>query len=163
MNAIPWGLVFFALGFAGRPVQTAAASVEVRPDSIAKWEYQVLTKEQVIGLGKKDLAAGLNQLGGAGWELAGIDGAYIFKRPKDSGRQQTEQIKRAIPLIEADIVLLKDRVGWAERMLRKGYLSQRQVESERLRLKGAELALERARSQLDQLPLPTPSGPPTTH
>jgi hypothetical protein len=36
-------------------------------------------------------------------------------------------------------------------------LSQRQVESERLRLKEAELALETARGHLDSLPPPTPA------
>src|ERR1700693_3625381 len=131
MNAISLGLACVFISFPQNPVQSAAPPVESRPDSAAKWEYQVLSKEQVIGPAKKDLAAGLNRLGSEGWELAAIDGAYIFKRPKEPGRQLTEHLKRAIPLIEADISLLKDRVGWAERMLRKGYLSQRQVEAER--------------------------------
>jgi hypothetical protein len=160
MNALPFGLVCFALGLAQSPGQTATTPAESKLDWASKWEYQVLTKEQVIASGKKDLAAGLNHLGSEGWELAAVDGAYIFKRPKDPGRPQTEQLKRAIPLIEADITLLKDRVGWAERMLRKGYLSQRQVENERLRLKDAELALESARAHIDSLPPPTPAPMP---
>jgi hypothetical protein len=159
MFAIPWGFACFALGFAAGPAQISPSSVEARPDSVAKWEYQVLAKEQVIALGKKDLAAGLNQLGSEGWELAAIDGGYIFKRSKEPGRKQMEHLKRVIPMIEADIATLKDRVGWAERMLRKGYLTERQVEAERLRLKEAELALETARGQLDSLPPPTQKVP----
>lgn len=157
MYAVFVGLVWFFLGFPQGTPPTAVAPVEAKLGSALKWEYQVLAKEQVCALGKKDLGVGLNQLGSQGWELAAVDGAYIFKRRKESNDLQTEEFKRAIPLIESDISLLKQRVGWAERMQRKGYLTQRQVGDEQLRLKEAELALETARRHLDSLPPPTPA------
>src|SRR5438128_2347809 len=53
-----------------------------QPEGAPKWEYRILTKEQIIELGKKDLAAGLNQLGDQGWELAAVETAFIFKRSR---------------------------------------------------------------------------------
>src|SRR5262249_17423409 len=53
----------------------AAGDDTVRARSIlsARWEYQVLTKEQVADLGKKNLAAGVNKLGGDSWELGAVE------------------------------------------------------------------------------------------
>src|SRR5262249_25272463 len=63
----------------------------------SKWEYRVLTKEQLAELGKKNLAAGLNKIGEEGWELVTVQSGpareggargfsegpaeYYFKRP----------------------------------------------------------------------------------
>ena len=120
-----------------------------------RWEYEVLTKDKVIALGGKDLAAGLNLLGGQGWELAGIDGSYIFKRRKEPAGKRGQDVKELIPLIEADVAQLKERVSWSERMLRKGYMSQGKVEAERLRLTSAEYSLQKVRGQVERLPPPT--------
>jgi hypothetical protein len=151
MNA--FGFICLALNIAQAPFPAAVSA-------IPKWEYQILSKDELTAHGKSDLAAGLNRLGGDGWELAGIDGAYIFKRQKESGRPDGELIKRAIPRIEADIAMWKERVGWAERMLRKGYVSQQRVDDERFQLKQAESALERARAAIDSLPSPSATQAP---
>jgi hypothetical protein len=49
----------------------------------ARWEYKVMTTAEVRSLGKKDLDAGLNQLGHEGWELVGMDrDQCVLKRSK---------------------------------------------------------------------------------
>src|SRR5207237_85667 len=93
MNATRLGLVLLTLAGAAGP---AAA----QPDALARWEYRVLTRDQVLELGKKDLTAGLNRLGGDGWELVAIDTAYIFKRPGDRFRVQAEDLKNLVTFLE---------------------------------------------------------------
>jgi hypothetical protein len=144
-------IVLLALGVAACPLPGTAVSAEAMPDGIRKWEYRVLTKDQVLDLGKKNLEAGLNKLGEEGWELAAVDGAYIFKRSREPNRRRVEEIKQQIAMLESDLELLKDRAAWAERMARKGFFTDRQAEVERLRLKRAELALDRARKELQSL------------
>jgi hypothetical protein len=106
----------------------------------AQWEYQVLTKAQLFDLGNKDLATGLNKLGNEGWELAAIDSAYIFKRPKVQRR--VEVMKLRLKLAESDVDHQKDRVQWAERMLKKGFLSGNQLKEEVRLLRELEIVLE---------------------
>jgi hypothetical protein len=128
--------------------QVPAGSAERRAEAGGKWEYRILTREQVLDLGRKDLAAGLNQLGGDSWELAAVDGVYIFKRPRDQGWRRAEDIKSVLPLLESEVELLRDRAAWAERMVKKGFMTERQAEAERLKLRSAEISLERARREL---------------
>jgi hypothetical protein len=64
------------------------------PAARAAWEYRVLSAAEVGELGKNDLAAGLNQLGGEGWELVSVEprsrdfgvqsARYYFKRAKSA-------------------------------------------------------------------------------
>jgi hypothetical protein len=131
---------------------SAARADEVESDGVFRWEYRVLTEEQVIALGKKDLQAGLNKLGDEGWELVTAGAHYILKRPKDLVQKQAAEIKRQIADAESGVEAWKDRVTWAERMLRKGYLTEKHVEAERTQLKQAEMALDRARRALKNLP-----------
>jgi hypothetical protein len=67
---------FLRLYLAGNPLPPDAYKIA----ATARWEYRVVAKDQLLQLGNKDLAAGLNQLGAQGWELAGVDNAYIFRR-----------------------------------------------------------------------------------
>jgi hypothetical protein len=77
---------FLRLYIAGNPIATQAPKTGGAPPAAPPWEYQVLPKERVLELGKKDLAAGLNALGAKGWELAAVDNGYIFRRrPMASG------------------------------------------------------------------------------
>ena len=46
----------------------------------------------------------------------------------------------------------KDRVAWSERMAKKGYLSDKQVQWETQRLKDAEIALDKAKTDFKALP-----------
>jgi hypothetical protein len=130
----------------------AALAAEEKPDLGARWEYRVLTKDQVLDLGKKDLAAGLNKLGDEGWELAAVDAAYIFKRPRGGSRKLAADLRRQIAWAEADVERLKDRVSWSERMVQKGYLTYQRVEAEKADLKRAETFLNEARKELEALP-----------
>jgi hypothetical protein len=116
----------------------------------ARWEYRVLTKDQILELGKKDLAAGLNKLGTEGWELVAVDGPYIFKRPVGSGLDglSLEQLKGRLALAESDVEDWKDRAAWSERMVKKGYMSKSQADADRARLAWAEMVLDEVRQTL---------------
>jgi hypothetical protein len=151
MKAVLTGFVLLVLGVANVPGQAPALPAARKSDPAPKWEYRVLTKEQVLDLGKKDLATGLNKLGDDGWELVAVDAAYIFKRVKSPGREHAGEILRRIALIESDVELFRDRVGWAQRMVKKGFLSDRQLDAERIRLKAAESALGEAQRELQAL------------
>jgi hypothetical protein len=152
MKAIPIGLVLLAVGVGGGNGQTAAAPAQEKTGAAPRWEYRVLSKQRIIDLGKKDLAAGLNALGDEGWELVVVDSTYIFKRPKDTERQRVAEVKQRIAAIESEVELWKERVAWSERMARRGFLSNQRVNTERARLREAEMALDEARRELQTSP-----------
>jgi hypothetical protein len=146
MKRIACGIVLLAVTTCLVPAAAAAA----KPAGISRWEYRVLAKEQLIELGKNDLAAALNQLGDDGWELvATVEGRYIFKRPKDQDRKQLAELEHQVAAAEADVAGWKDRVAWAERMLKKGYLTEKHLQAERAQLTRAEQALDLARKALE--------------
>jgi hypothetical protein len=167
-----------AIGFASGTLRSSEAPSEGRAEAVPKWEYRILTKEQILELGKRDLAAGLNKLGDQGWELAAVEMAFIFKRPKSpllpqggDAIQRGERlgdIKRRIALSEADLEMWKDRVAWSERMLKKGFLSEAQVNGERLELKKLQISLDYLNREFqtlspnpsDRAPDRNPSRPP---
>ena len=130
----------------------ATPAAELRPGIAFQWEYRVLTEEQIVGLAKRDLAAGLNKLGEEGWELATAGTHYIFKRPRDLAQKQAAEIRHWIAAAESDVEAWKDRVAWSERMLKKGYLTEKLVEAERAQLRQAESVLDIARRALKNLP-----------
>jgi hypothetical protein len=151
MKAVAVGLAVTVLA-AGATWPASTRADETRPNAVTAWEYRVVSKDQLLEWGKKDLAAGLNKLGNEGWELVVVDGGYIFKRPKEQLQRAAAEVKRRIALIESDVEAWKERVAWAERMVKRGYMTERQVNSERLRLREAESALESARDELKALP-----------
>jgi hypothetical protein len=159
MKAVCVRVVLAAIAAAGGTVQVSAWADDGRPSALTAWEYRVVAKDQLLELGKKDLAAGLNQLGERGWELVGVDGAYVFKRPKDLIHRHAAEVRRRIALIESNVETWKERVAWAERMGRRGYMTERQVGAERMQLREAENSLEAARDELKSLPA-DPPGPP---
>jgi uncharacterized protein (TIGR03067 family) len=68
----------------------------------AKWEYRVLTRGELVKLGKDDLARGLNKVGEEGWELASVAAGipvgagrtaeeYYFKRPAAAKRDASAE------------------------------------------------------------------------
>jgi hypothetical protein len=126
--------------------QTAARAAEGTP----QWEYRVLTKVQILDLGKKDLAAGLNKLGDDGWELAAFDAAYIFKRPK---AEQTRPIaaKLRLKIAEADVGQQRERVQWSKRMVKKGFIPENQLKDEERLLRELELVLEEVEADIKSL------------
>jgi hypothetical protein len=159
MKAIPGGVGLLAISVASAVLQLATLPAAAQqPDGLPRWEYRVLTKEQVIDLGKKDLVAGLNRLGDDGWELAGVDGPYIFKRLKGPDPNYVEQLKSQMTLAEADVENWKDRLAWSERMAKKGYLATNQVQADRMRLQRAEITLDLLRRTMQNL-LPAPKEP----
>jgi len=144
------------ISLAGAVLQDGAAGATA--GAKRTWEYRVLTKAQVMELGMQDLAAGLNRLGDEGWELAAVDSGYIFKRPR---LQRTlAEKKQQVAVAEADLEAKKDRVAWAERMVKKGLLSETQLQAERARLDQAQMTLERATRDLKSQLLPEPKTVP---
>jgi hypothetical protein len=128
-------------------------------DSTPQWEYRVLTKAQLLDLGKKDLAAGLNKLGDEGWELAAFDSAYIFKRPKV--QKYSEVPKLRLKLAEADVEQQRERVQWAKRMVKKGFLSANQLKDEERLLRELEIVLEEAEQDVKSMPTEPKKGTPS--
>jgi hypothetical protein len=150
-QATPTGFLLLVLALLACP-PPAAWSAEPRPDAAPRWEYRVLTKEQLLELGKKDLAAGLNAVGDDGWELIAAEPAYIFKRPKGPGPKHVEEVKRQVLLARSDVETWKDRVAWAERMVKKGYMTERQLKADQALLQAAENALQALEKELKALP-----------
>jgi hypothetical protein len=149
-KTISLGFVFLVLGIASDGLQVGAQAVEPKTEAITRWEYRVMTKDQLLDLGKKDLAAGLNKLGDEGWELVSVEPAFIFKRPNQS--QQMEAAKRQVVMAESEVETWKDRVAWSERMVKKGFMTESQLQNEQARLQAAELTLEKARKNLKAFP-----------
>jgi hypothetical protein len=129
------------------------------PGGELRWEYRVLSKEQVIDLGNKDLLAGLNRLGSDRWELAAVDGSYIFKRRMQAS-ESLENKKRRLAFAQDNVDQRRERVAWSERMVRKGFLSDSQLQTERALLAQAELALDQAHREFDAHVLPPPNETP---
>jgi hypothetical protein len=169
MKAISMVFVVLVIGLASGTLRAGEAPSEGRSEAGPKWEYRVLTKQEILDLGKKDLTAGLNKLGDQGWELAAVETSFIFKRAKPSlslqgwdpirRGERIEDVKRRIALLEADLEMWKDRVAWAERMLKKGFLSEAQVKGERLEMKKTEITLDYLQKELQGLS-PDAKGPP---
>jgi outer membrane protein TolC len=63
-----------------------------------------------------------------------------------------EDVKRRLTLATADVEMWKDRAAWTERMVMKGFMTDRQLQQERAQLQAAELALEALKKELDTLP-----------
>jgi hypothetical protein len=154
MKAFSMVVLLLAISAVSGLVQASpTTAAEGKQEGVPKWEYRVLTKDQVLDLGKKDLTAGLNKIGDEGWELIAVEqiGGYIFKRPKDLDRKQVEEIKQQIAIAESDLEAWKDRVAWVERMVKKGYMTERHLQSERAQLTRIEMALDWARKALKNL------------
>lgn len=145
----PMGFVLLTLGIAGGNGLATALAQEPTASPLMRWEYRVVTKEQLLELGSKDLAAGLNKLGDEGWELTAVDGVYVFKRPNRS--LTLEDVKQWVFVAQGEVEAWKDRVAWTERMVKKGYLNERRLEDERGQLQAAEFSLDKAQKALKAL------------
>ena len=139
-------LKLIAIAVVGGVSQIAARSA----DGTLQWEYRVLTKAQILDLGKKDLAAGLNKLGDDGWELAAFDATYIFKRPKVE-QTRPDVAKLRLKIAETDVEQQRERVQWAKRMVKKGFIPENQLKEEVRLLKELEIALEEAEADVKGL------------
>jgi hypothetical protein len=58
-----------------KAAEAAAPVPEKAVSAGPKWEYKVLTKDEILELGNKDFTAGLNKLGDEGWELIAVPAA----------------------------------------------------------------------------------------
>jgi hypothetical protein len=148
MKAFQRGLMLLAIGVSSGALQVNALSAEEKRAAILKWEYRVLTREQVIDLGKKDLTVGLNKLGNEGWELVVAEPSYIFKRPREQNTNRIEDLKQLLLQTQTAVEMWKDRVAWSERMVKKGYLTDTQLQAEKAQLQSAELTLEKVQRDL---------------
>ena len=138
----------------------SAGSAGGKTDAPPRWEYRVLSKQQVIQQGKNDLVAGLNELGEQGWELVAVDGGYIFKRRRPGTGASVEDLKRRLADAEGNVEAERERLAWSELMARKGFLSEASIEAERTRMKQVQAAAERARRELDVRLVPVPKKVP---
>jgi hypothetical protein len=167
-RAVPGRLVLFAVCIVGGTAQTPALAAQGTSGAQSQWEYRVLTKDRLLELGKKDVAAALNRLGDEGWELIGIEppsaaepgsgatakpATFYFKRPRSSTRstEDAQDLKDIISRLEYDVELAREWASWTERMHRKGFRSQSHVSYAKQELKDLELALARAKRQLKAL------------
>ena len=114
MKPVPIGFILLGLGVFGGPVQVAGLGAEARSSALPKWEYRVLTKDEVLKLGQKDLTAGLNKLGDAGWELVAVESDA--QEPASRAAQKSAQFyfKRPANLIEKQAEAIKERIRRAE-------------------------------------------------
>ncbi len=133
--------------------QVPALCADDKP--VTRWEYRVVSRDQVAELGKSDLAAGLNRLGSEGWELVVVDGGYIFKRPRPQNDNEIAELKLKVNILQSDFEMQKERLAWSERMLKMGYMSNQAVGAERERLRRIELVLDKSRKELETLGSPT--------
>lgn len=62
--------------------------------------------------------------------------------------QLIRDIKGRKSIAESDLEMVRERSAWAERMVKKGYLSESQARAERSRLSSAELALLKVEEEL---------------
>jgi hypothetical protein len=62
------------------------------------------------------------------------------------------EFNRRIADAEANVAERKERLAWAERMTRKGFMSATQLAADRARLENAELALQKLRQSLKTYP-----------
>jgi hypothetical protein len=160
LKTLSIGSVLLATGWIACAIPVNGVSAQGSAGPPPRWEYRAMTKQQLLDLGDKDLTAGLNQLGDAGWELIAIDSVYIFKRDRDRGAQYLAEVRQRLSSAESDAKNWQDRSAWSERMFRKGLLSENQAKADRAALNAAELAVESARKELDALLIPTPKKAP---
>jgi hypothetical protein len=145
MKTVPTTTILLTIAVACGTFPAGTILADEKPGAAVKWEYRILTKEQVMDLGKKDLTAGLNKLGDDGWELVVVEPAYVFKRQKQPDVTRLEDARRRLLQAETDVEMWKERIAWSERMVKKGYLTETRLQEEKGLMKAAEAALEKAR------------------
>jgi multidrug resistance efflux pump len=78
-------------------------------------------------------------------QLADLD----LEKYRDGEYPQTlKDIEGRIKMAESDRDMQRDRAAWAERMVKKGYLTNSQAEAETSRLQSNDIALEKVREEL---------------
>jgi RNA polymerase sigma factor (sigma-70 family) len=73
------------------------------------------------------------------------------KQPSGPRKGALAEAKRRLDRAQSKVDILRDRVAWASRMLKKGYLSAEQVKEETKRLEDALIFLDKAKSDLQAL------------
>lgn len=76
---------------------------------------------------------------------AGADADTIRGALDRLQKRLLEDLEGRIRLAESDVEMWQDRAAWSERMAKRGFVSQRQVEADRVRLKTAAGTLDRLR------------------
>jgi membrane-associated protease RseP (regulator of RpoE activity) len=80
------------------------------------------------------------------------------KRATDLDKLTIEVLTVRISQLESDVAALKDRAAWSERMAKKGFMTEQEVQADRARLRKAEMDLDKARTDLKALS-PDPNKP----
>jgi hypothetical protein len=162
-------LALCAVGVAAAAPFSVAQAQEPAPTGLPKWEYRILTREQVAELGKNDIAAGLNRLGDDGWQLVTIEPAvsaekdgkapghsaqFYFQRPKDYVRMLRAGIQQRFAAAKSNVEMWEDRLAWTERMVRKGFLTANQARADEEELKRAKAAFDQVEREMKDLRMP---------
>jgi hypothetical protein len=87
-----------------------------------KWEYKVLTKDEIAGLSNKDFAAGLNKLGEEGWELVAVEPAQAGARGAGAGGRGAREADYYFKRPKAVRILQEEKAGGPkEQVKNEGY------------------------------------------
>src|SRR5262249_9502617 len=100
----------------------------------AREVYKV--KEEQYNIDKKTAETNL--------KLAEID---LEKYVKGDFPQALQDVEGRVKVAESDLEQQRDRAAWAQRMLKKGYYTVSQADSEQSKLQSLELALEKVRTE----------------
>jgi hypothetical protein len=87
-----------------------------KPLPLPKWEYRVLTREEIQELGKNNLTAGLNELGKDGWELVSVFPGFT---PPKTGPDQFYFKRPAAKLLSPPLPAGKEKAAISVLMLKK--------------------------------------------
>ena len=95
-----------------KAAEAAAAPVPEKAVSPGpKWEYKVLTKDEIAGLSDKDFAAGLNKLGEEGWELVAVEPAQAGARGAGAGGRGAREAEYYFKRPKAVRILQEEKAG----------------------------------------------------
>lgn len=119
-------------------------------DQIKNQEIVVLEKRDLRLNAEKDLeivrSENLSNLNTAAnnVELAKLD---LEKYNKGDLEQKRKDVSGRISLAESELMSWKDKSGWSGRMVRKGYVSPSQAQSDEARLRNAEINLDKVKEE----------------
>jgi multidrug efflux pump subunit AcrA (membrane-fusion protein) len=74
-------------------------------------------------------------------------GAIQPATTRKQGRAATDDLKKQIDMLEAEVARLEERAEWSERMAKRGYMTNLQAQTDRARLQQAMADLEHARKE----------------
>lgn len=81
-----------------------------------------------------------------------LEAEIALERAKSPKQAPPGDVKKRAAQAGSDVAMWLERVAWAERMARKGYLTERQVRADKAKLKKAQAERDEAERELKRLP-----------